>query len=83
MITKTTWTDEVINALQALGGEAYLNEIYMYIKNNASRELTDSYQATIRATLERNSSDSDAFSYGNDIFYMVNGKGQGRWGLRK
>ena len=39
------------------------------------------WKAVIRATLEINSSDSDAFN-GEDLFYSVEGLGNGHWGLR-
>ncbi len=81
--TTSTWLEEVQEALTSLGGEAYLNEIYYYIQNNSQRNLSNSFQATIRATLERYSSDSDAFIHKEDIFYVANEKGNGRWGLRK
>ena len=83
MITKSTWVDEVVKAFTSLGGKAYLNEIYTYIEKNSSKDLTETYKATVRATLERNSSDSEAFSTGNDLFYIVDSKGKGHWGLRK
>ena len=36
----------------------------------------------IRATLELNSSDSEAFRSNEDLFYSVEGLGNGHWGLR-
>jgi putative restriction endonuclease len=77
-----TWKNEVINALQNLGGEAHLKEIYTYIKSNSKRKLTKSYEAIIRRTIETNSKDSQAFEGKEDLFYSVNGIGNGKWGLK-
>jgi len=79
---KTSWKDEVINAFKRIGKTAHLSELYKNIELNTSRKLSDSYKAIIRATLERNSSDSEAFNGKDDLFYIVNIKGQGYWGIR-
>lgn len=79
-------------ALVDLGGQAKLQEIYdkvselnPNIKDNFGHkghtEKEDSYRASIRRTIEINSSDSEAFN-GIDIFKSIYGKGKGVWGLR-
>jgi uncharacterized protein YutE (UPF0331/DUF86 family) len=75
-----SWKDEIINALKALGGEANLAEIYDYIENNSHRNLPKTWQATIRYTLQLNSSDTVTFKKGGtDLFQHLS---KGRWGLR-
>lgn len=76
------WKDEIIDVLSKLGGKATLKEIYKKVEQESSKELSPSYQATVRATLERHSSDSDAFEGKEDLFYIVSEKGKGEWGLR-
>ncbi|KQB91414.1 MULTISPECIES: HNH endonuclease [Geobacillus] len=76
------WVDEIIDVLNELGGQAHLSEIYDHVKKRGIMNISKTYEATIRRTIETHSSDSDAF-YGNeDLFYSVHGKGSGVWGLR-
>lgn len=75
-----SWKDEIVNALSSLGGEASLAEIYDYIASNSHRNLPKTWQATVRYTLQLNSSDTDTFRKGgNDLFKHL---GKGQWGLR-
>lgn len=77
-----TWKELLLDALEHLGGEAHLEEIYSYVKNSGQKPLTNRWRATVRRTLERASSDSKNFDGGQDLFYSVHGLGGGRWGLR-
>lgn len=76
---KSSWRDEVINALQDLGGRATLSELYDYIQKNTSRELPETWKATVRYTLQTNSSSSKAFRSGKDVFVRLD---RGYWALR-
>ena len=76
-----TWKDAIIHALEQLNGHAYLNEIYEKIVELNERELSRTYQASIRGTLERFSEDSAAFNGVDNYFYSVDGLGVGHWGL--
>lgn len=76
-----TWKDAVIHALEQLNGHAYLNEIYQKVVELGEKELSRTYQATIRATLERFSEDSTIFNGEENCFYSVDGLGMGHWGL--
>lgn len=78
---KRTVRDEVVEALRNLGGKAKLKEIYAEVERISDREKV--YKPSIRAALETNSSDSEAFNGKNDLFYSVGGIGSGVWGLRK
>lgn len=77
----STWKDEAKRALENLGGEASLKEIYEEVEKTTTRKITRTYQASIREALEKNSSDSQAFNGKEDIFYSK-GIGSGIWGLR-
>ena len=76
-----TVLDSVIKALESIGGKGKYAQIYTAYADVTGQALTDNKKAAIRAAIEKNSSDSIAFS-GNDIFYSVAGKGSGIWGLR-
>lgn len=77
-----TYKEKVILVLKNLGGHAYLNDIYQEFKKISKGEtLAETYQASIRATLERNSKDSEAYDHKHNLFYSVDGIGNGHWGL--
>lgn len=75
------WKDDIVEALHALGGRGSLSEIYAELVRIRT-PLRGKWQATVRGTLERNSSDSDNHRGGEDLFYSVGGIGSGEWGLR-
>lgn len=76
-----TWKEDLIKALENLGGKAHLSKIYNEIEKIRPNNLNPTWQRTVQRELETNSSDSEAFK-GEDIFYSVEGKGKGIWGLR-
>ena len=77
---KEGWKDRVIDALENLGGQANLADIYQYIRGSTSKKLSKTWQTTIRRTLYNHSSDVEAYLGGDDLFQHL---GKGRWGLRK
>jgi hypothetical protein len=77
-----TFVDEIISAMEALGGYAHYSDLYKYIQEHTKRELSGSWQAIVRARIEERSSDSASFLNGDDLFFSVNGIGNGFWGLR-
>ena len=77
--TKSSWREEIVSALAALGGEASLGDLYKYIEANTSRVLAETWKATVRYTLQTNSSSSKSFRTGKDIFVRLE---RGRWALR-
>jgi hypothetical protein len=82
---KVLWRDDIVQALNNLGGSADLSEIYQEvrkIRRSGKRSLPISTDAVIRRELENNSSDSDSFTGARNLFSSVNGIGQGRWALR-
>lgn len=75
--------DKIVEALKILGGHAYLSDIYNVFENiSIGDSLPQSYKAIVRSIIERNSSDSTVFDKKEDIFYSVDGIGNGHWGLR-
>ena len=78
------YLDKVKEAIAYHGGEATLEEIYDYIKRQFGYRLEPSAEeSSIRRAIYHHSSDADLFKHENDLFYAVDGKGQGVWGLRK
>ena len=78
-----TYKEKIVEALKILGGHAYLKDIYAVFDDIAYDDvLPKSYKAIIRATLEHNSSDSTVYDGQEDLFYSVDGIGNGHWGLR-
>lgn len=75
------WLQQVLVALQKLGGEAPLRSIYAEIARTRPN-LNDKNKATIRHEIQTHSSDSELFEHKADLFYSVSGKGKGKWGLR-
>jgi len=81
-----TWRDDVVEAVKELGGQGYLDQIYAStekIRRGAGRSIPVSFEAVVRRTLEENSSDSESYKDLYDLFYMVEGRGAGKWGLRR
>lgn len=76
-----TWRDDIIKALEQIGGVAPLAEIYALVKSYRV-SVPPSYQAMIRGTIEAASRDSKVWDKKNDLFYSVAGIGAGVWGLR-
>jgi hypothetical protein len=78
-----TWKEDIIQALKNLGGKAHRFELHKEVAKIRNGKLNNTWTQTIQRELETFSSDSDAYSGKEDIFYMVEGKGEGVWGLRK
>ena len=77
-----TYKDGVVEALKRLNGHAYLKDIYIVFEEIFDKPLVVSWKAVVRATLERSSSDSNVYDGVDDLFYSVEGIGNGHWGLR-
>lgn len=78
-----TWREDIIKALESLGGKAHRSKILEEVKKIRGENLNNTWEQTVQRELESYSSDSDAYLNREDIFYMVDGKGKGIWGLRK
>lgn len=79
-MARKIWRDTVIEALELLGGEAHLSEIYQSV-HRIRNELPRTWQAIVRRELEYNSKDSQSYQERHDLFYSTKGVGEGRWGL--
>ena len=80
-----TWRGDVRRALEELGGRASLNSLYKQtkkIRRAHARSIPEAVEAVVRRTLEENSSDSEVYRGGPDLFWMPEGKGAGVWALR-
>ena len=79
---KMSYVELIIKALQNLGGQAPYTKMYREIERITGVTLDDGLMAGIRRTIHDYSSDSDGYKGIADIFYSVQGKGYGVWGLR-
>lgn len=77
-----TWKEECIFILKNLGGHAYLKDIYDKFLKIHTRPITKNFKASIRDALEKGSAESEKFD-GTALFYMVEGKNKGHYGLIK
>lgn len=74
-----SWKEEIVRALEGLGGEAHLSGIYDYIHETSRRALPESWQPIIRKVLQLYSADSPIFRGSEDLFAR---KGSGVWALK-
>lgn len=80
------WRDTVHLALENLGGEAALGDIYKEARRiRTERKLSKppNLEALVRKELELNSPDSEQFQGKHSLFRVSGIKGQGRWRLKK
>lgn len=77
-----TWKEDIIKALENLGGVAHRSKIHEEVSKIREGNLNNTWTQTIQRELETYSSDSDAYAGKDDLFFMAEGKGQGVWGLR-
>ena len=75
-----TWRDELVEVLRDLGGVAHYNEIEMTVRRRGKKEWVPH---SVRQCIQDHSSDSTSFRTGIDLFYSVEGIGNGVWGLRE
>lgn len=81
---KSNWVNIVYEALQSLGGVAYLSQIYdkVYdiIENDYPEKLTNKdIKATIRGILQRYCSDSTSYNNKADLFKKIK---NGVWAIK-
>ncbi|MGG0788271.1 HNH endonuclease [Peribacillus simplex] len=88
MADRLLWIQEVIEALEELGGQATLVDIYDKVEDRDKIDLRGyiDWKAQLRKQIYLKSSDADIFKgtlgEDTDIFYSIEGKGKGVWGLR-
>lgn len=76
-----TWEEDIVTALTGLGGTATYEQIYDELASLRPRRPA-SWKNIVQRTIQNRSSDSNGFRNGSDLFFAVNGLGQGVWGLR-
>jgi hypothetical protein len=74
----TTFLQDIIQALNNLGGQATLSQVYSEVERIRTSSMPRTWQASIRQAIESHSSDSDVFK-GKNYFRKV---GKGTWALR-
>ena len=74
------WTKIVYQALENLGGSGHLSQIYKEVDKLIS-DKPKTWEAQVRASLERSSSDSKAFEGKHDLFTLKE-KGSGNWAIK-
>lgn len=88
MNKQTQWLSEVIAAINYLGGQAKLEEIYSNIKVRGYIDFSfyKDWKEHVRKQIYLHSSETDIFTGNLDddtnLFYSIEGKGKNVWGLR-
>ncbi len=80
-----TWYETVEMALQNLGGTASLKDVYEEVRKIRMQQrlsVPSSLEAIVRKELEYNSQDSSNWRGNRNLFFSVEGIGNGVWGLR-
>lgn len=76
-----TWREIACDLLRELGGHAYLRDMYqLYGEKNYGRTAVD-FGASLRDALEKGCPESEKYDGRGPVFYMVDGKKKGHWGL--
>ncbi|MDQ0997760.1 putative CopG family antitoxin [Phyllobacterium ifriqiyense] len=79
------WVDDIITALNELGGSGYYSDIYKKVREirlaNA-RSAPRSFAEVVRKEIEIHSSESEAFQHREDLFTAPKGLGAGFWALK-
>lgn len=76
-----TWDDDIVAALNNLGGVASYDNLYAEIERIRS-DLPPTWKSVVRRRIQDLSSDSAGYKQGADLFFSVEGLGAGVWGLR-
>lgn len=82
MTQSKQWADEIVEVLIELGGHGFLRDIYDLIEERGNMVLTIRWRESVRKTIENHSSDSSNYNLRKNLFFSVDGKGKGHWGLR-
>lgn len=77
-----TILEYIIQALTNLGGKAHYSDLYDEFERISDKRVDRITKASIQSVIQRHSSDSTQYAGKKDIFYSVNGIGNGTWGLR-
>jgi len=75
-----SWLEDVVQALDNIGGEAHLDDISREVVKIRS-DLPDTYKDIIRRVLQESCSETKSFKNKEDLFFSAAGLGKGVWGL--
>lgn len=81
---KSTYLNEIVYALEQLGGAASLKEIINVIESNRSLSAISTnpnWSDNVRSVIQRHCSTTKSYTGAEDLFYSVYGLGEGYWGL--
>lgn len=78
-----TQLEAIVQAMRNLKGKATYSQLYEEYEAVTGKVLTPGQKAGIRKNIEDHSSDSMNYKGKEDLFYSVDGIGNGTWGLRK
>lgn len=73
-----SWVEDIVQALNNLGGKASLTQIYDEVKRIRTSTITPTFEVTIRRELQSRSAESINFNGKTDIFRKVD---KGIWAL--
>lgn len=73
------WKDDLVKALEGLGGQANLEDIYKAV-GRRRRNKPPNWQSTVRVILQHHNPDSSRFGPMTEPLFCA--LGRGRWGLR-
>lgn len=83
---KVRWRDDVLDALNNLGGCAHLSDIYREVREirlRHGRTVPTNANAIVRRELEQNCFEAGAYTGERNWFRSVEGLGQGIWAIRE
>ena len=80
-----TYLSEIISTLKSLGGTASLSQIYAMIENRGllpAIQTNPNWKNNVNAEIQKHCNQTRSYVEGNEnLFYPVNGLGNGVWGL--
>jgi hypothetical protein len=76
---QSLWLEKIVKALQMLGGEASLPDIYDQIQKNSQSPLPASWRSTVRQQLQYHDPDSRHYQRKQALFFH---SARAKWGLR-
>ena len=76
----STWINDIISAMNNLGGTAHYSDLYAEIKRIRNAPLPNAWKKIVQRQIQDHARESSGFK-SKKLFYPVNGLGSGTWGL--
>lgn len=76
-----SWLTDIVTALSNLGGKAHYEQIYAEIERLRSQPLPPAWKKIVQRAVQDHAGESDGYKKTKRLFYSINGKGSGVWGL--